>query len=240
MKTRLLAACAMSLCLAIPAMAQATEIGVSMALFDDNFLTVLRNGMIDYAKTLTASTLQVEDAQNDVAKQLSQIQNFIAAGVDAIIVNPVDTDATPAMTKLAADAENPAGLRQPPAGQCRHAAREPGLRRHRTSRSPARWRRRRSAGCCGGKGNIAGDDGRALQPGGPPAHPGRARRDRHARVHRHQDRRGADRPTGSRTQGTDLMTNWITAGHQVRRRRLQQRRDGDRRHPGAEGGRHTT
>ena len=82
-------------------------VGVSMALFDDNFLTVLRNGMQDYAKTLEGVTLQVEDAQNDVAKQQSQIQNFIAAGVNAIIVNPVDTDATAAMSKLAADAGIP-------------------------------------------------------------------------------------------------------------------------------------
>ncbi len=84
--------------------AHAETIGVSMALFDDNFLTVLRNGMSDYAKTLDGVTLQIEDAQNDVAKQQSQIQNFIAAGVDAIIVNPVDTDATAAMSKIAADA----------------------------------------------------------------------------------------------------------------------------------------
>ena len=102
MKTRLLAACAMSLCLAIPAMAQATEIGVSMALFDDNFLTVLRNGMIEYGKTLGGVNLQVEDAQNDVAKQLDQIKNFVASGVDAIIVNPVDTSATQAMSDAAA------------------------------------------------------------------------------------------------------------------------------------------
>lgn len=84
--------------------AYAENFGVSMALFDDNFLTVLRNGMQDYAKTLDGVTLQVEDAQNDVAKQQNQIQNFIAAGVDAIIVNPVDTDATAAMSKIAADA----------------------------------------------------------------------------------------------------------------------------------------
>ncbi len=84
--------------------AHSETIGVSMALFDDNFLTVLRNGMSDYAKTLDGVTLQIEDAQNDVAKQQSQIQNFIAAGVDAIIVNPVDTDATAAMSKIAADA----------------------------------------------------------------------------------------------------------------------------------------
>ncbi|HKT60785.1 MAG TPA: sugar ABC transporter substrate-binding protein [Gemmatimonadales bacterium] len=84
-----------------------TTIGVSMALFDDNFLTTLRNGMQDYARTLEAVNLQIEDAQNDVAKQLSQIQNFISQGVDAIIVNPVDTDATPAMTRLAVQAGIP-------------------------------------------------------------------------------------------------------------------------------------
>jgi ABC-type sugar transport system substrate-binding protein len=83
------------------------RIGVSMALFDDNFLTVLRHGMLEHAQTLDSVRLQVEDAQNDVARQLSQIQNFIAQGVDAIIVNPVDTDATPAMTKLAAEAGIP-------------------------------------------------------------------------------------------------------------------------------------
>jgi inositol transport system substrate-binding protein len=81
--------------------AMAETIGVSMALFDDNFLTVLRNGMIDYARGLDGVEIQVEDAQNDVSKQLNQIQNFIASGVDAIIVNPVDTDATVAMTQAA-------------------------------------------------------------------------------------------------------------------------------------------
>lgn len=81
--------------------AHAENIGVSMALFDDNFLTVLRNGMSDYAKTLDGVNLQIEDAQNDVAKQLDQINNFVASGVDAIIVNPVDTSATEAMTRAA-------------------------------------------------------------------------------------------------------------------------------------------
>ncbi len=87
--------------------AAAETIGVSMALFDDNFLTVLRNGMISYAESLDDVDIQIEDAQNDVGKQLNQIQNFIASGVDAIVVNPVDTDATTAMTKAAADAGVP-------------------------------------------------------------------------------------------------------------------------------------
>jgi ABC-type sugar transport system substrate-binding protein len=85
----------------------AAKIGVSMDKFDDNFLTVLRNGMADYAKTLPGVTLQIEDAKDDVSKQLSQVQNFIANGVDAIIVNPVDTSATAAITKAATDAGVP-------------------------------------------------------------------------------------------------------------------------------------
>jgi inositol transport system substrate-binding protein len=87
--------------------AMAAKIGVSMDKFDDNFLTVLRNGMSDYAKTLSGVTLQIEDAKDDVSKQLSQVQNFIANKVDAIIVNPVDTSATAAITKAAADAGVP-------------------------------------------------------------------------------------------------------------------------------------
>lgn len=86
--------------------AHATKVGVSMALFDDNFLTVLRNGIEAYAKE-NGIEVQIEDAQNDVAKQLDQIKNFAASGVDAIIVNPVDTSATQAMTDAAAAAGKP-------------------------------------------------------------------------------------------------------------------------------------
>src|SRR5580692_11287174 len=87
--------------------AHAEKIGVSMDKFDDNFLTVLRNGMADYAKTLPGVSVQIADAQDDISRQLSQVQNFIANGVDAIIVNPVDTSATVAITKAAADAGVP-------------------------------------------------------------------------------------------------------------------------------------
>ena len=86
--------------------AMADGIGVSMALFDDNFLTVLRNGIQKQADEQGLS-VQIEDAQNDVAKQLDQINNFIASGVDAIIVNPVDTSATQAMSDAAAAAGVP-------------------------------------------------------------------------------------------------------------------------------------
>lgn len=86
--------------------AMADGVGVSMALFDDNFLTVLRNGIQSYADE-NGIQVQIEDAQNDVAKQLDQINNFIASGVDAIVVNPVDTSATQAMSDAAAAAGVP-------------------------------------------------------------------------------------------------------------------------------------
>jgi len=87
--------------------AMAETIGASIARFDDNFLTVMRNGMVDHAASLDGVELQVEDAQDDVAKQLDQINNFIASGVDAIIVNAVDTSATEAMSNAAAAAGVP-------------------------------------------------------------------------------------------------------------------------------------
>ena len=102
---RMLIALAAATILSSPAFA--AKIGVSMDKFDDNFLTVLRNGMSDYAKTQSGLSLQIEDAKDDVSKQLSQIQNFIANKVDAIIVNPVDTSATERMTKLAEEAGVP-------------------------------------------------------------------------------------------------------------------------------------
>ena len=92
--------------LATSAYAKELKVGVSMAAFDDNFLTVLRKGMESYADQAGVS-LQVEDAKNEVGQQLNQIQNFIASGVDAIIVNPVDTDATISMSDDAAAAGIP-------------------------------------------------------------------------------------------------------------------------------------
>ena len=106
MKNTLLCAAAALALLATPALAR-TKIAVSMAHFDDNFLTILRNAMSAEATKMGDVDLQFEDAQGDIGKQLSQIQNFVAEHADAIIVNPVDTSATPKMTKLAVDAHRP-------------------------------------------------------------------------------------------------------------------------------------
>ena len=99
---KLLLAAAVSTTLLAPMAAHAEKVGLAMAQLD-TFLTILKNGVVDAGKK-SGTTVQVEDAQNDVGKQLSQIQNLIAQKVDAIIVNPVDTDVTPKITKMVTDA----------------------------------------------------------------------------------------------------------------------------------------
>ena len=79
------------------------DIGASIARFDDNFLTVMRNGMVDHAGSMDGVNLQVEDATDDIGKQIDQVKNFVASGVDAIIVNIVDTSAGAAVSAAAGD-----------------------------------------------------------------------------------------------------------------------------------------
>jgi inositol transport system substrate-binding protein len=88
------------------AISQAATLGVSMAAFDDNFLTAVRTSMQARARQLNVP-IQFEDAQSDIGRQLNQVQNFIAQKVDAIVVNPVDTDATPKITRLVTGAGIP-------------------------------------------------------------------------------------------------------------------------------------
>ncbi|MFH8134940.1 sugar ABC transporter substrate-binding protein [Pantoea osteomyelitidis] len=88
------------------AMAKDIQVGVSMALFDDNFLTIVRTSM---QKEMQKEGVkgQIEDAKGDVSQQLQQVQNFIGQGVDAIIVNPVDTNAVKPIMEQATKANIP-------------------------------------------------------------------------------------------------------------------------------------
>ena len=81
--------------------AAAETVGVSFAAFDDNFHTVMRTKIQEYADGLDGVDVQFEDAQYDVGKQLDQVNNFIASGVDAIMMTLVDTTAAPAITAAA-------------------------------------------------------------------------------------------------------------------------------------------
>jgi len=83
------------------------RLGVSIAQFDDNFLMSVREAMARRAAAAEAVEIQFQDAQGDVGRQLSQVQNFIAQRVDAILVIAVDTAATRAITRAASNAAIP-------------------------------------------------------------------------------------------------------------------------------------
>jgi inositol transport system substrate-binding protein len=86
--------------------AVAQEIGVTLSAFEHQFLVKVREAMTEKAKELGVQ-IQLVEAQGDIGKQLNQIQTFISQGIDAIIINPVDTMASPKMTKLVTEAGIP-------------------------------------------------------------------------------------------------------------------------------------
>ena len=87
------------------AFAQTPSIGVSLSAFD-TFLTIVRGGMAKEAESQKVK-IQFEDANNDVGRQVSQVENFIAQRVSAIVVNPVDTAATKRISAAARKAGIP-------------------------------------------------------------------------------------------------------------------------------------
>ncbi len=92
----------------IPALAAAkVKIGVSMALFDDVWLTLVRDAMTKWAKSHPDVELTIVDANNDSAKQTGQVENFLAQGMNAVVILPVDTAATGPMTKAVVKAGKP-------------------------------------------------------------------------------------------------------------------------------------
>ena len=92
--------------LASSASALAEKIGVSMAYFDQNFLTIIRQSIEKEAQARHVD-VQFEDARGDTGRQADQVQSFIASGVDAIIVDPVDSASTPQLTKMGQQAKMP-------------------------------------------------------------------------------------------------------------------------------------
>lgn len=107
---KLVTIAAVSFAMAMPMVAtsaaKAQEVGVTYAIADQ-FLSAMVKGMEDKAKTMPGVKLQIEEANNDINKQISQVENFVAKKVKAIIVNVVDTSAAPKISAIAEKAGIP-------------------------------------------------------------------------------------------------------------------------------------
>jgi inositol transport system substrate-binding protein len=71
--------------------AKQVVIGITMQGNQSGFIQYITSGMWEYQKTSAPNVkLEVVFADDDAAKQLSQVETFISKKVDAIIINPVD------------------------------------------------------------------------------------------------------------------------------------------------------
>ncbi|MEX3242668.1 substrate-binding domain-containing protein [Serratia quinivorans] len=106
MKTKTLLLILLSLVMAFSAQAKTYKVGVALANFDLNFVSILRSQMVSELKLLNMDG-QFVDAKGDVALQVQQVDDFINLGVDAIILNPVDTQGVKPMMDAAERANIP-------------------------------------------------------------------------------------------------------------------------------------
>ena len=81
--------------------AKTYKVGVSIYQFTDNFMTLYRNEIENYFKSLETDDVKYEitmaDAKNDMAEQTNQVRNFITQGMDVIILNLVQTSSADAV-----------------------------------------------------------------------------------------------------------------------------------------------
>ena len=81
--------------------AKTYKVGVAIYQFDDNFMTLYRNEIQAYFKTLENDKVKYEvtivDGKNDMAEQSNQVDNFITQKMDVIILNLVQTSSADAL-----------------------------------------------------------------------------------------------------------------------------------------------
>lgn len=84
------------------------DLGVLVWKFDDTYGSTVRSAMEKYAEEETDVNvnLNMQDAQNDQAKQNDQLDILIQKGVDLLVINAVDTGSAQGL----ADKANAAGL----------------------------------------------------------------------------------------------------------------------------------
>ncbi|WP_312664995.1 substrate-binding domain-containing protein, partial [Pantoea sp. CTOTU49201] len=98
--------CLCALLLSLSASAKTFTVGVALANFDLNFVSILRTQMQEELKANQLNS-QFVDAKGDVALQVQQVDDFVNQGVDAIILNPVDTQGVLPMITAAKNAGIP-------------------------------------------------------------------------------------------------------------------------------------
>ena len=182
-------------------------IGVTM-LFNDLWLTTLRDAMSEYAATQPDVELVMVDSKEDVATQLAQVENFVTQKVDAIIVIAANTDAADPMTKAAQDAGIPLVYVNRLPSNLPEGISYVGSESIQAGIMQAEW----IAEQLGGKGNVVIMNGDLAQEAA------QKRTEGEKQVFaKFPDIKIIREDTGnwSRDQGLALMENWLASGDQI-------------------------
>ncbi len=87
------------------------QVGVSIYKFDDNFMTLYREEIENYFETKNSDDVKyevtVQDAENDMAEQTNQIDNFIAQDYDVLIINLVQSTSAATIIEKCEEAKKP-------------------------------------------------------------------------------------------------------------------------------------
>jgi len=85
------------------------KVGICIYQFSDNFMTLFRNELQSYLveQGFSENNITIVDGKNDQSEQTAQIQNFIAQGVDVLIINPVNSSSAETITDMVVDAGIP-------------------------------------------------------------------------------------------------------------------------------------
>jgi inositol transport system substrate-binding protein len=185
------------------------KIGVAMSNFDDVWLTYVRDAITRWASAHPEVQLTIVDGADDTAKQVGQVENFLAQGMDAVVILPVDTSATGPVTKAILKAGKPLVYvnRKPenlPKGvvYCGSKSIEAGI-----------MNMEELGKAMGGKGNLA------ILMGAPNHEAALGRTDGIKQVVKEKfpDIKVVREQTGNwkREQGKTIMENWLASGQEI-------------------------
>ena len=183
------------------------RIGLTMK-FDDLWLTTLRDAMTEYAASQPGVELIAVDSKEDVATQLGQVENFVAQGVDAIIIIPANTDAADPMTKAAQDAGIPLVYVNRIPSNLPEGVAYVGSDSIQAGIMQAEW----LADKLGGKGNVVIMNGDLAQEAAQKRTEGEKQVfAKFPDIHIIKE----DTASWDRAQGLALMENWLSTGDQI-------------------------
>ena len=87
------------------------NVGVSIYKFDDNFMTLYRQEIESYFKSLETADVKynvtIVDGNGDMATQTAQVDTFIAQGMDVMVINLVQSSSADVITQKAKAANIP-------------------------------------------------------------------------------------------------------------------------------------